>query len=589
MGREISKNLKKQVLVVFFVFVFAFILFPREYSNAQNGSLYFSPSSGQFGAGQRFSVSLRVNTGGTAINATEGALAFDPVKLEIISVSRTSSILTLWANEPTFSNIEGIMDFTGGVPNPGYSGSNGLILTINFRAKTATTIEGSTEVTLVSGAILANDGYGTNILSSLGKATYAITASVIAPTLPPSVEQPIVTTTARPDITSTTHPEQDKWYSQTDPVFKWNVPPGMDEVILVLSRRSNSSPIISYIPPISEKQLTDLDDGVWYLNARFRNNGTFGSVTSFQFNIDTESPADFKITRLDTDDPTNPQPELLFKTTDAVSGIDRYEIKIGEGGWVELEPSEAGRAYAVTPQKYGIYTVEIKALDKAGNYSLSQTEIAIEPIESPLLQKVSVENDNIVFVAGSTKPGYQVLVYANDKEYEAITRENGEFSLKIADLASGEYSIHAIAKDDRGAISEPSRTFSITIRGGVFGFLTFLLVVFDRIVNLLSGNIILIALIIAIIGLALAVVELLRIHSGGWLKKLLDKAITIRIKKKSVKKVNHIIKDMREELRFLSQIAKRRPLSTDEKYLKSKLSSYIKMLKYIDDEIVKKK
>ena len=57
------------------------------------------------------------------------------------------------------------------------------------------------------------------------------------------------------------------------------------------------------------------------------------------------------------------------------------------------------------------------------------------------------------------------------------------------------------------------------------------------------------------------------------------------IRRKSAKKVEHIIKDMQEELKFLNHIAKRRPLSTEEKYLKSRISSYVKMLRYIDEKV----
>src|SRR3989344_5160932 len=244
--------------VIFGFFILTLTFFNVVPANAQNGSLYLSPSSGNISVGQSFSLVLRVNTGGTAINAAEGSIVFDPAKLSVSSVSKSGSIFTILAEEPKFSNAEGTVEFAGGVPNPGYSGSNGLVLTINFRAKTATTVRGSTDITLVSGGILANDGYGTNILASLGKAVYTILPGVIAPV--PAPEEPGVQVPGLPkiSITSPTHPDEDKWYSNKNPLFKWNVPTGVHQVTLVLSKRANSPPIISYSPPISEKQLTDL-------------------------------------------------------------------------------------------------------------------------------------------------------------------------------------------------------------------------------------------------------------------------------------------------------------------------------------------
>src|SRR3989344_1047773 len=361
------------VALVFAVLFSTFYLLLSNPANAQNGSLYLSPSSGQVSVGQSFSVVLRVNTGGTAVNAAEGSVIFDQAKLSVTSVSKSGSVFTIWAEEPKFSNAEGTIEFAGGVPNPGYSGSNGLVLTINFKTKTATTVKGSTEITLVSGGILANDGYGTNILSSLGKATYTISPGVIAPkaTAPVKTAEPEVATPApgllKINITSSTHPDEENWYSNKNPVFKWELPSGVDQVILVLSKRANSPPLISYAPPILEKQLTDLEDGEWYLNGRFRTSDGLGPVTSFKFNIDTQLPSDFTITRLDTADLTNPRPELLFETSDATSGVDHYELAVNGGEPVKIEASEAGKSYGAPLQIPGEKNLEIKAFDKAGN------------------------------------------------------------------------------------------------------------------------------------------------------------------------------------------------------------------------------
>src|SRR3989344_8896537 len=104
-------------VLITLVFVFSF----NNIAEAQNGSLYFSPSSGTVSAGQSFSIVVRVNTGGTAINAAEGSIVFDPAQLSVSSISKSGSIFTIWAEEPKFSNAEGTVEFAGGVPNPGYS------------------------------------------------------------------------------------------------------------------------------------------------------------------------------------------------------------------------------------------------------------------------------------------------------------------------------------------------------------------------------------------------------------------------------------------------------------------------------------
>src|SRR3990167_3011250 len=215
-------NLRRDFKLVFPILLLGVVFVSSNYTSAQSGSLYFSPSSGSVIAGQNFSIVIRVNTGGVAINAPEGSVVFDSAKIQITSISKSGSIFTIWAEEPKFSNAEGTVEFAGGVPNPGYSGASGTVFTVNFKAKTATTIKGYTDIVMVSGAILANDGEGTNILASLGKATYYIGPAGIpvATPLAPTGTQPIQETV----ITSTTHPDSEKWYSNNDPIFQWELP-----------------------------------------------------------------------------------------------------------------------------------------------------------------------------------------------------------------------------------------------------------------------------------------------------------------------------------------------------------------------------
>ncbi len=79
---------------------------PRVNSTGE-ASLYFSPSSGKKVVGDTFAVAVRVNTAGNSINAAEGSVVFAPDKIQVVSVSKTGSIFSLWATEPTFSNADG--------------------------------------------------------------------------------------------------------------------------------------------------------------------------------------------------------------------------------------------------------------------------------------------------------------------------------------------------------------------------------------------------------------------------------------------------------------------------------------------------
>ena len=104
------------------------------------------------------------------MNAASGVISFPTDKLGVVSVSKTNSVMNLWVQEPTFSNTRGTVNFEGIALNPGYTGSQGTIITITFRTKSA----GQANIKFSSGSVLANDGVGTNILIGFSNANITI-------------------------------------------------------------------------------------------------------------------------------------------------------------------------------------------------------------------------------------------------------------------------------------------------------------------------------------------------------------------------------------------------------------------------------
>jgi hypothetical protein len=145
-------------------------------------TLLLTPSSGTYTEGQTFSVRVMVTSQAQAVNAVSATLSFPADKLQIVSVSKIGSILNLWVEEPAYSNAKGTLSLEGVVPNPGFTGANGPVLTINFRVIAL----GTASLSFPSGSLLANDGYGTNILRNRGTASYTLSpkaeATPAAPT-----------------------------------------------------------------------------------------------------------------------------------------------------------------------------------------------------------------------------------------------------------------------------------------------------------------------------------------------------------------------------------------------------------------------
>lgn len=161
---------------------FFFLAVPLFVSAATLG---VSPSSGAYTVGKTFPVTINVSSASQSINAISGTLRFPTDELQVVSVSKTGSVLSLWVQDPSFSNSVGSVDFEGVVPNPGFQGSNGRVITVNFKVIGP----GSAAVKLSNGSVLANDGSGTNILDILNNASFALSAAKVS--APPPVSIPV--------------------------------------------------------------------------------------------------------------------------------------------------------------------------------------------------------------------------------------------------------------------------------------------------------------------------------------------------------------------------------------------------------------
>ena len=319
---------------------------------AQGSKIFITPNTGSFSADSTFDVSVFVDTNGSAINAVDVRIKFPPDKLQVINPSAGTSFVSLWLQQPTFSNKDGTVSFVGGVPEKGIKTSAGLVSTITFRARAPG--RAVVEITDRS-AILAADGKGTNILGSIGKAIFTI-----VPRAP-----------GGPKVFSTTHPDQDIWYNNNNATVAWEDEEGVTGYSYVLTR--NPSEIPDNINDSIETAIdfSNLQDGLWYLHIKQQRAGLYGDTTHYQIKIDTEPPARFKPGVNLLTAAIARQAVISFFTTDALSGIDRYEVAVfdrskesGEAPFFieatsphRIQDAEAGKKLRVT----------VRAFDNAGN------------------------------------------------------------------------------------------------------------------------------------------------------------------------------------------------------------------------------
>ncbi len=389
-----------------------------------SASLYLSPSAGTYTVGNTFSIQIKVNSGGVAINTSEGTLIFNPDKLEVKSISKTESIFSLWVQEPTFSNSLGTINFAGGKPTPGFTGAAGTIITITFQAKTAT-IEPAT-VTFTSSSVLADDGKGTNILANMGSGSYKLIARVITP-ISPEEEYLPPTVPGVPVVSSKTHPDENKWYSNNDPEFTWTLPSDVNGVSIYFSQSPTSNPGSLSEGLFSLKSYEDVDDGIWYFHIKFRNQYGWGEILHRKVLIDTGSPEPFEI-KIQRENSTDPQPVLIFETIDETSGIEYYEMKIDEG-----DTFLASTPYKMSSQAPGEHIIVVKAVDRAGNFRSEKITLTIAPRVLGVLFGEEESNRLLInfIIALSTIIGILILVifyqwYRFSMERKRLRKETRE-------------------------------------------------------------------------------------------------------------------------------------------------------------------
>ncbi len=332
---------------------------------ANAATLYISPSTGQYTVGQKFTENVMVDSGGQSINAVSGSISFYPSTAKVVSISENSSIVNFWATQPTFSNVDGTIDFEGVVLSPGFSGPAGDIITITFLSEAP----GQNPLSFSVGSVLANDGNGTNILSGMNGATISIVSSAApaASSLTPSA----------PGVSSETNPSPDGWGATSSPSFSWPVSSDIMAVRLLYDKNPLSAPTVLYSSPISTKTLSALSDGVYYFHVQLQNQYGWGAVTHYKFGIDTVPSDPFTISFPNGATSSTSVETVAFKATDALSGIDHYSLQIDNQTPFTVSPSDIDPSYSLPSQTAGNHALIVTAFDMAGNSTVATANFTV--------------------------------------------------------------------------------------------------------------------------------------------------------------------------------------------------------------------
>jgi predicted GH43/DUF377 family glycosyl hydrolase len=125
-----------------------------------------------------------------------------------------------------------------------------------------------------------------------------------------------------------------------------------------------------------------ISDGIWFWRVRTMDEyGLWSNWSeSWTITIDTIPPEPFIPTANPSLWTSDDRPSITFSTTDSLSGIDYYEVRVDSGSF-----SPQTSSYTLPSLSDGIHSITVRAYDNAGNYRDGTVDIYIDttPPEAP--------------------------------------------------------------------------------------------------------------------------------------------------------------------------------------------------------------
>jgi len=345
--------------LVFILVVFSVL---PEAAGAEGASLSIYPMTGSFTVGSTFDVSIFLNTGGENVNAVRVDLKFDPEKLQVVTPAKGLSAVGVWVFPPSFSNTKGEISLQGGFLGKGINTSEGLISVIVFEAIAS----GRTEVNFLdSSQVLVGEVEGVNILTSVNRGVYDIIPS------PPK----------GPKIFSESHPDQNEWYKNNSPTFSWEKIEGVMGFSYKLDDDPFGEPDNTIDTESTSVSFDRVEDGILYFHLKAKKGEVWGGTSHFRVMIDTAPPLSFKPYSEPFSLTAGDYLLIYFASSDLLAGIDHYEVRIADltdpehitfSGWTRQDSP-----FRISTQNKGIFSVIIRAFDRAGNFQEEKIQVRV--------------------------------------------------------------------------------------------------------------------------------------------------------------------------------------------------------------------
>ncbi|MBU1046499.1 hypothetical protein KKH36_01820 [Patescibacteria group bacterium] len=455
------------------------LIFLTSVNVTEAATLYLLPEYKNIDIGQEFYIDVKVNSQDEFINAVQSTISFPSNMIEIIGTDKQNSIFNFWINEPDASADKSEITFIGGSAK-GISGDSLQIL----RIKCKSVGTGIAEINISESVVTANDGKGTNILSTIEKikinvGTETITSEISVKVSPEEVvvveapkqviREAVIAKDApkEPKVTVPLYPDQRVWYNhQGEVIVLWEVPNDITKVAVEVNSNPNSEPVKAEDSLFTGKNIGILDEGIHYVHVQFKNNKGWGETAHYKISLDISSPLPFE-TNISSFASDNPIPEINYSGQDNLSGYSHTLIFID--GEKILETQEV--SLELPPQKPGSHLLVVRVFDKAGNSIEDDLNFEIIPLKIPRTEFITdkISQGENIFVSGTSIPNtlVDIKILKGEKiEFSGVANVDtvGKWEIIIDKLLAKDYYLLTVsARNEKGAISPNSEPKNIRI------------------------------------------------------------------------------------------------------------------------------
>jgi hypothetical protein len=245
-----------------------------------------------------------------------------------------------------------------------------------------------------------------------------------------------------PDAPVLLLPENDIWTNNSRPTFSWTFLDADSAIQAGFKWQTdndsnfthldyNSGEVLSGVSVYSPN--TSLLDGIWYWRIMTKDSeGAWSTAnTGRVLKIDTVPPDAF-VPRASNSSWTATSPAIYFNTTDNLSGLDRYEVKVDNNN-----SSKRTSPWILPEMIDGTHTVTVRAFDRAGNFRDGTIDVYIDKTPpNPFIPLVNAANWSNV-----SQP---VLIFCATDNTSGIARYEIKVDNGIYNLQTSPYTIPAL-------------------------------------------------------------------------------------------------------------------------------------------------